>query len=139
MTGSRSLRSTGYKVDPSPVVPHPNLADEVNRNICRSEIEGGVFLDDLNAGAVLEIETENRVYRIENRANGRILISGHPKFCPGPVLVKLAGSTWGGSMLRLGFIGRGMRLEFRHPVFGVVLTSRIEEIHECRYAQPFVA
>lgn len=109
---------------------------ELNRHICQSAIEGGVFLDDLNVGAVLEVETKNRVYRVENRANGRILISGHPKYCPGPVLAKLVGSTWDGSMVKLGFIGRGMRLEFRHPVFGVVLTSRIEGIHGCCQAHP---
>ena len=33
-------------------------------------------------------------------------------------------------MLRLHFIGRGMFLEFSHPVYGVVRTSRIEEIRE---------
>ena len=37
--------------------PHPNLDDEVNGNIVQSEIEGGVFLEDvykrqlINSGA----------------------------------------------------------------------------------------
>jgi hypothetical protein len=31
-------------------------------------------------------------------------------------------------MLKLRFIGRGMRLEFRHPVFRTILTSRIVDI-----------
>ncbi len=131
---SRRLRFKRNRVEPGLFVPHPNLADEVNRNICQSEIEGGVFLDHLNVGAVLEVVTKNRVYQVENCANGRILISGHPKFCPGPVLAKLVASTWGGSMVKLGFIGRGMRLELRHPVFGVVLTSRIKEIREVGHA-----
>jgi hypothetical protein len=42
--------------------------------------------------------------------------------------VRIEGSTWGGSMLKVRFIGRGMRLEFRHPVFRTIITSRIVDI-----------
>jgi len=108
--------------------PHPNLGDEVNANIVESEIEGGVSLDDLQEGAVLEVETQNRLYTIVNCGAGRALISGHAKFCPFPVLVLIHGSTWGGSMLKVRFIGRGMRLEFRHPTFQTITTSKIVEI-----------
>jgi len=110
--------------------PHPNLGDEINRNICQSEIEGGVFLDSLPVGAVLQVETKNRHYDIENRGGGDVLIAGHPLFCPQPVRVSVHGSTWGHSLLRLHFIGRGMRLEYRHPVHGVIQTSGIREIRE---------
>jgi hypothetical protein len=108
--------------------PHPNLSDEVNRNIVQSEIEGGVHLDDLGEGAILEVETQNRLYTIVNCGRGKALISGHAKFCPYPVLVWIHGSTWGGSMLKVRFIGRGMRLEFRHPTYKTITTSRIVEI-----------
>ena len=109
-------------------MPHPNLSDEVNRNIVQSEIKGGVWLDDLSEGAVLEVETQNRWYTIVIRARGQELISGHPQFCPDPIAVRIEGSTWGGSMLKLRFIGRGMRLELRHPVFRTILTSRIVDM-----------
>jgi hypothetical protein len=113
---------------PKPFMPHPNFSDEVNRNIVQSEIEGGVYLDDLSEGAVLEVETQNRWYTIVIRGRGKELISGHPQYCPDPVPVSIAGSTWGGSMLKLRFIGRGMRLEFRHPVYRTIITSRIVDI-----------
>ena len=108
--------------------PHPNLCNSVNRNIIQSEIEGGVYLDSLSEGATLEIETQNHWYTIVNRGRGKALISGHPKFCPAPTLVRIEGSTWGGSMLKSRFIGRGMRLEFRHPAYRTITTSRIMEI-----------
>jgi hypothetical protein len=108
--------------------PHCHLSEEVNRNIVQSEIEGGVYLDDLPPGAALDVQTQNRRYKIINRGDGNVLISGHPKFCPRPVLVRIQGSNWGGSMLKARFIGRGMHLEFRHPVFRTVMTSRIVEI-----------
>ena len=108
--------------------PHPNFSDEVNSNILQSEIEGGVHLDNLGDGAVLQIETQHHEYKIVNRGGGRALICGHPKYCPQPVPVKIDGSTWGGSMLKVRYIGRGMRLSFRHPVYDSILTSRILEV-----------
>jgi hypothetical protein len=109
-------------------MPHPGFSDEVNRNIIQMEIEGGVHLDDLGEGAVLEVETQNHWYTIVNRGRGQALISGHPEYCPDPVPVRIEGSTWGGSMLKVRYIGRGMHLEFRHPTYKTILTSRIVEI-----------
>lgn len=131
MISTRHLRPRRDPLTPDLFIPHPNLDDAINRNICQSEIEGGVFLDKLEVGAILEVETRNRRYCVEKRGDNQILIHGHPKFCPDPVVVELRGSTWGGSMIKVGFIGREMRLEFRHPSFGVILTSRIEDIREC--------
>jgi hypothetical protein len=43
--------------------------------------------------------------------------------------VTIAGSTWGGSMLKVRFIGRGMHLEFHHPAYSTpIVTSPIQEI-----------
>ena len=111
-------------------VPHPNLADEVNHNIVQSEIEGGVYLRDLSPGAVLAIQTQNRSYTLVNLGDESALISGHPEFCPEPVEVLVQGSTWGGSMLKTKFVGRGMHLEFVHPVYRTVITSEIVEIRQ---------
>jgi len=116
--------------DPQLFRPHPNLADEVNSAIVRSEVEGGVFLDSLAPGTTLEVQTENRAYHIVAQGKGKALISGHPDFCPLPVLVGIHGSTWGGSMLKVGYLGRGMRMEFGHTPFGVITTSRIREIRQ---------
>ena len=115
---------------PSPelFMPHPSFSDQVNRNIAQSEIEGGVYLDDLSEGSVLEIETQNRWYTIAMYRDGQAMISGHPQYCPNPVVVSIEGSTWGGSMLKLRFIGRGMSLEFRHPIYQTITTSRIVDI-----------
>ena len=110
--------------------PHPNLDSAINRAIAQSEIEGGVALGDLPVRAVLEVETRNHVYHIENRGDGEVLISGHPEFCPEPVLVNLHGSTWGTPMIKVRFIGRGMKMEFGHPTLGVVITSRVQDIRE---------
>ena len=112
---------------------HPNLSDEVNHNIAQSEIEGGVFLEGLPPATVLHIRTQHHSYRAEILGNNAALLSGHPQFCPKPVQVTIAGSTWGGSMLKSRYIGRGMHLEFHHPAYDTpIVTSTIQEIHERR-------
>ncbi|MBI3678824.1 MAG: hypothetical protein HY235_00210 [Acidobacteria bacterium] len=109
--------------------PNPHLSDAINYNIVRSEVEGGVYLKDLPLESTLEVETQNRFYTLVNRGGGQFLICGHPKFCPEPTLVYIAGSNWGGSMLKKAFVGRGMHLEFLHPDYErPIITSRIVEI-----------
>lgn len=110
-------------------VPHPNLSDEINGNIIQSEIEGGVYLRELPDESTIEVETQNRWYTLVILRDGQALISGHPEFCPEPVLVHISGSTWGGSMLKMAFVGRGMHLEYRHPNYeGPIITTRIVDI-----------
>jgi len=120
--------STDTFDDPALVGPHPHFSDAVNRGIIQSEIEGGVHLRDLPPQSVLSVQTTNRVYRIVVLGEGTALISGHPDFCPAPAEVRINGSTWSGSMLKTKFVGRGMHLEFEHPIFRTIVTSRIIEI-----------
>jgi hypothetical protein len=116
------------RVTPDLFAPHPNLSDEINSQIIESEIEGGVYLDDLLPGDVLIIETRDWTCQMEYCGDYSARVSGHERFCPEPVEVAVCGSTWGGSLLKQHFIGRGMHLEFIHPVFRRILTSRILEI-----------
>ena len=114
---------------PTVFTPNPHLSDAINGNIIQSEIEGGVSMHNLPRGSVVEIETQNRVYTLVSCGEGDALLHGHPMFCPEPVLVTIHGSTWGGTMLKHRFIGRGMHLEFGHPDYdGPILTSRIIDI-----------
>jgi hypothetical protein len=97
--------------------------------VVQPEIEGGVDLNEVPPGAVLEVQTKNHLSTIVHTARGQVLISGHPKFCPSPVEVRIHGSTWGGSMIMNRYLGRGMHLQFARPVHQVVITSRIVDIH----------
>lgn len=120
--------------------PHPNLSDDVNCHIIGSEIEGGVFLEDLRRKTVLQIETQHHCYTAVVVDDNSVLISGHPEYCPEPVMVAITGSTWGGSMLKCGFVGRGMHLEFAHPDYKTpIVTSRIKEVRECVRAYEAIA
>jgi hypothetical protein len=88
----------------------------------------GVALGDLEVGAKLEIQTAGRIYRMENLGDGKVVVSGHPEYCPEPVEVDLLGSSGGVGLIRMRYIGIGMRMEFEHPTRGRVRTSRVKAI-----------
>jgi hypothetical protein len=113
---------------PSLFQPHASLSEAINSAIIQSEMEGGVYLADLVCGDRLEIETQDWLCIMTYCGDNEALVSGHPVFCPRPVRVIVNGSTWGGSLLKLYFIGRGMHLEFLHPVHQRIVTSPVCEI-----------
>ena len=109
---------------------HPNLSDEVNNAIAESELAGGVFLDKLAVGKKLQVQTKHTLYTIERREDG-LYISGNAKYCAEPTLCRIPGSNFGGSMLKMNFVGRGMYMEFHtdaHPTR--LVTSQIQEVTE---------
>jgi hypothetical protein len=89
-----------------------------------------VDLSALPVGTVLDVDTANSHYRIENRGEGEVLISGNPEVCPNPVRVDFHGSSVGKTRLKAGIIAREMNMEFLHPQRGIVRTSRVREIRE---------
>jgi len=115
---------------PELFTPNPHLSDD----IIQSEIDGGVYLRDLRCGDILKIETQDWMCTMVFCEDKEALIWGHPVFCPDPVKVHVSGSTWGGSMLKEAFIGRGMHLEMRHPRYGILLTSKVLEIQSSNLA-----
>lgn len=126
---------------------HPNLSSAINDNIRESELQGGVWLEMpeesakqahaealekgnvLAEGRALLIQTKNTLYRLEKRNDG-FFISGSQRFCPTPVKATIHGSTWGGSMLKMNWVGRGMRLEFSTETDRGILTTEVREITE---------
>jgi hypothetical protein len=114
-------------------IPSPYLSQELNEAIIKSEIEGGVDIRQCKADAVLHVQTQNTLYvlKIINPERGEVEIQGHPRYCPTPTRARIHGSTFGGSVLKIRFIGRGMHMEFStdtHP--GAITTTEIKEIHE---------
>ncbi len=103
------------------------LSKGVRTRIVRSEVEGGVRLGTLKDGSRVLVQTLNRRYELRVR-RGQVWISGHPDYCPEPVPVRVRGSSWGGSMLKVAYLGRGMRMEFQHPKHSTVTTSRIVSV-----------
>lgn len=97
----------------------------------------GISLKSLHVGSVIDLETKNHHYKIEYLGGEKAWISGHPAFCPRPVMVQVQGSI--GHSAESGFIGHGMRLVFRRlDDSRPVTTSEIKgvKVVEPREASP---
>ena len=127
MCESALMHSLNAEPGMNVLVAQPAL-DNVSR--CGSDLDGDVWIDRLPAGTRLMVWTANRKYLIETLGGCEVLISGHPDYCPQPVAVTLYGANSRRSMVRLHCIRRGMCVDFRHPIRGVVRTSPIRVIEE---------
>jgi hypothetical protein len=76
-------------------------------------------------GAVIDVETKTRHYRIECLGGNAINISGHPEYCPEPTAARLHGSVDPEGVLELGMIGRGMRLCVLLNGYQPITTTRV--------------
>lgn len=81
------------------------FADEVAR-------VPGVSLDDLQPLTTLLVQTRNSEYRI-TRAEGELVLVQGGRFFPQLTRASLDGASLGGSLIKVGWIGLGFRMELR--------------------------
>lgn len=98
---------------------HPNLSDDVNRKLKFAEKHGLMFTA-LDKGDVLGIETQEATYLFKaiDPKKGGFEVIGVGDLLPEPVgglKVFLHGSNFGGSMIKLGWVAIGTRLEMYTP------------------------
>jgi hypothetical protein len=70
----------------------------------------GVHLRDLAPMTTLHVRTRNSEYRIISSVGDAVLVEGG-QFFPRLTSARLAGATVGGSFLKIGWIGLGLRME----------------------------
>lgn len=123
---------------------HPNLSDSINDNIARSEVLGGIYLENILPGETILVQTRNSRYQIHKDESDKFFLqSTNPRVgAPAPVEAHIHGSTFGGSMLKLGYIGNGMFMEFsleghmryspnlEREIPAVFTTSQIEKVEK---------
>lgn len=122
MRHDSNLNNLGYS-------PHP-------AGLLDADQTGGIDLENLAIGTTLEIETGHTKYTLENRGQNSVVLSGHPEYCPEPILVNFHGSVGGPTLIRAGHIEPGMKMAFQHPKFGTVRTSRVRSVRELKVAVP---
>ena len=107
---------------------HPNLSDDINAAIAKSERDGGIWTKDVPPGHTVLVQTHNTLYALTNHGD-RWIGQGGQRLPEGTV-VHVNGSTFGGSIIKVGFIGIGMYLELL--VHGHTFTTSAIESVEIR-------
>jgi hypothetical protein len=92
--------------------------------IKKSEKDGGIFLNDVPKRALVEVQTNNSIYTIAiiDVKKAEVIVKGNNKHLATPKTCFLLGSTYGGSMLKLGWIGVDMHLQVS-VIGGPILTT----------------
>lgn len=106
-----------------------HLHPDILKRIEAQEKLGGIKIDELEVGTKIEAQTFNSLYTIEVLENGKFMVNGGTRFTA-PQEVAIAGSTWGGSMLKMKWIGINMCIEMEHPnpERDILLTSLVQTI-----------
>jgi hypothetical protein len=88
----------------------------------------GVALHSLEAGTVLNVITRHSSYRVVvvDPVQQRVLVTGGRLF-PERTEVRVEGATAGGSVLKIGWIGTGLRLELSMGRQRIT-TSRVQSV-----------
>ena len=96
--------------------------------VAAGDVEG-LYLSELSPGDVLLIETLNSTYSLVYLGASAALLAKHSPQSTEPASVNILGSTWGDSMLKMGFLGVSMCIEFERSEDGrVVVTSPIQSL-----------
>ena len=88
----------------------------------------GIGLTDLDAFTTLVVRTDNSVYQITIlRPHAREVFVQGGEFFPERTRANLSGSSFGGSCLKVGWVGLGLHMEF-HAEDQWVITSHVRAI-----------
>ncbi len=88
----------------------------------------GIGLADLDPITTLLVRTQNSLYQIVvvQPRQKAVLVQGGP-FFPQPTHAVLSGSNFGGSLLKVAWVGIGLHMEFRAGDQWII-TSRVQSI-----------
>ena len=113
------------KTDSGDLTPGHRTLDGFVVAVSRTE---GVSLTDVDPFTTLVVRTDNSVYRITilTPHTREVLVQGG-KFFPERTRACLNGSSFGGSCLKLGWVGLGLHLEF-HAGDQWIVTSHVRAI-----------
>ena len=102
---------------------HENLSDDVCKKVTFAE-EHGLMFSQLAIGDELEITTLHSVYKFKmlDPPKGLAVGSGTGKAILQQTKVNLHGSNFGGSMIKMNWVGIGTWLEFRNPLQNYITT-----------------
>lgn len=88
----------------------------------------GVEIMKLKPGTKLEVYTKNTLYEIEKIDFGDNFYAQGGKHLQKRKKIKLHGSTYGGSAIKIDYIGLNMQMEFAIGKERIITTSPIEKI-----------
>ncbi len=127
------------KFDPARIVFSDGRVAFDCAKLAEVPVEGIRLLDYQNH--IIFVHTKNTKYvftHIQGRVRGQAFKEdGMPiRYLAEEQVVHIHGSTFGGSMIRVGFVGVGMHLEFSTKDVGGITTSEIQSVQIAPLIEP---
>jgi hypothetical protein len=94
-----------------------------------ADVLQGVDLKSLSPGSLVDVETKSRHYLIECLGGNTMRISGHPQYCPAPMLAELQGSVDLAGDVEKGCIRPGKHMAFLLDEHIPMTTSKVLSVH----------
>jgi hypothetical protein len=107
-----------------------HLTPGIAELLARQEAAEGLDFSTLKKGTILKVRTVTSEYVMFIMRDGEVRVAGGRHF-PQPTKATFNGSTWGGSMLKPGWIGQGMSMEFTFKTndgLKTVLSSGVQAV-----------
>ncbi|TSC74571.1 MAG: hypothetical protein G01um101444_257 [Parcubacteria group bacterium Gr01-1014_44] len=116
------------------LIPKTGLLDEFKTF---TDMVEGTYLQDIPENALIEVQAEDIILNIAiiDKDRAEIAVKGNVNFFTTPETCLLAGSTLGGSFLKMRWLGVGFRIELhrlKKPLLDpahVITTSFIQKIN----------
>ena len=117
--------STAIRDAPSSVVSQHRTLDGFVEAMSQAD---GIGLTDVDAFTTLMVRTDNSVYQITIlQPHAREVVVQGGAFFPERTRACLSGSSFGGSCLKMGWVGIGLHMEF-HAEDQWIITSHVRSI-----------
>lgn len=129
MRNSQSAAVPIHRFEDDAPEERARIEDSLAHFASQAGLSRGVSLPSLAAGTTVQVETQNSHYRIvvKDGQHGLVLIKGGRVF-PEDTVANVEGATRGGSAVKKGWIGEGLRLELSTDQGGRVVTSPVESV-----------
>jgi hypothetical protein len=110
---------------------HPNLSPALNARLDSDNASNGFFVEDLSSGMMIDIVTGKTNYTVVviDPVKREVAMISNRKQLEGPDIWRVMGSGWGGSMLKIGWIGVDMRMQMRRLAGGLLESSAVRSFN----------
>jgi hypothetical protein len=122
---SSGERLTGAHPVP-PATPRVSRVSTLDGFLQTSAARDGLNVLDLEPLTTLWVETRNSTYRLIVSEGAAVFVQGG-RFFPRLARARLAGASFGGSLLKIAWIGLGMRMELCGDQ-GLIVTTPVRRI-----------
>ena len=107
--------------------PHPNLSAGINAQIEKGNTDSGFFVNRMEPGTMIHIVARSASFTmvVVNPEENEVAMTSTVEGMEGPDLWMVMGSGWGGSLMKVGWIGLDAQMRMRRLSGGLLESATV--------------